>query len=191
MKNEAIISHEQINQLASGDQEAFRSFFDKAYPLIYRFTHYILPHQEDCREVVSEVFYKIWEQREKLPFINDLKAWLYILSRNEAYHYWKQKEKIYTVSINDMPIELAVDRTANDAQIIEEEMIGVYNQAIAELPDRCKLIYLMVREEHLSYKEIAEILSISTGTVEQQMHIAIQKIITVVRKFYPALGMNK
>ncbi|MDH6341843.1 RNA polymerase sigma-70 factor (family 1) [Parabacteroides sp. PFB2-12] len=191
MKNGAIISKDLINQLASGDQKAFRSFFDKAYPLIYRFTHYILPHQEDCREVVSEVFYKVWEQREKLPLINDLKAWLYIITRNEAYHYWKQKEKNHTFSINDLPIELAVDPAANDAGIIEEEMVGVYNQAISELPDRCKLIYLMVREEHLSYKEIAEILSISTGTVEQQMHIAIQKIIAIVRKSYPALGVNK
>lgn len=67
-------------------------------------------------------------------------------------------------------------------------MLDVFNKAVAELPERCKLIFLMVREQHLKYKEIAEILSISEGTIEKQMNIATRKILSIVRKYYPFIG---
>lgn len=191
MKETDFISEVLIKHIVAGDREAFRLFYDIAYPIVYRFSRYFLSNKNDCEEVVSEVFYIIWKQRDHLLSIKDLKAWLYIVSRNEAYHYLKQKERYFNISIDDIPIELYVDIGTIDGKLIEDEMLKVYNTAVAELPERCKLIYLMVREERLKYKEIAHILSISEGTVEQQMNIAIRKIITVVKKHYPFLSFKK
>lgn len=186
MKNELpVISEALLRKISHGDRHAFRDFYDMTYPVIYHFIHYFLPGKNDCEEVVSEVFYIVWKQRETLLFLNNLKAWLYIVCRNEAYRYLKQKEKHFNISIDDLPVELSVDASAIESKLIEEEMLDVYNAAVAGLPERCKLIFLMVREQQLKYKEIAQILSITEGTVEQQMNIAIRKIVTVVREFYP------
>jgi RNA polymerase sigma-70 factor (ECF subfamily) len=190
MKDPNFIPEALVKQIVSGDQVAFRSFYDRVYPTVYRFIHYFLFNKNDCEDVVSEVFYIIWKQRETLLSIRDIKAWLYIVSRNEVYSFLKQKEKSLHVSIDDIAVELYIDTTAIDGKLIEEDMLKVYNSAIAELPERCKLIFLMVREEHLKYREIAEILSISEGTVEQQMHIAIRKIVEIVKKHYPSLGLK-
>lgn len=183
-----IISKLLIRKISLGDQDAFRIFYDITYPFIYHFTHYFLPAKSDCEEVVSEVFYIIWKQRNKLESINDLKSWLYIVSRNAVYHYFKQKKQFSNISIDDLPVELSVDASAIENKIIEDEMLDVFNKAVAELPERCKLIFLMVREQHLKYKEIAEILSISEGTIEKQMNIATRKILSIVRKYYPFIG---
>ena len=188
MKRVSFISEALLKQVITGDRKAFRSFYDLSYPLVYRFVYYFLPHKEDCEEVVSEVFYNIWKQKEYLLSIDNLKSWLYIVSRNEAFHYIKQKEKYANISIDDMAVELSVDASSIDGQMIEKEMLYVYNSAIEELPERCKLVFLMVREERLKYKEIAEILSIKEGTVEQQMNIAIRKVMASVKKIYPYLG---
>jgi len=188
MKGNNFISEILVKQVMSGNRLAFQTFYDVLYPIVYQFIHYFLPGKNDCEEVVSEVFYIVWKQRQSLLEIRDLKAWLYIVSRNEAYHYIKLKEKHTNISIDNLPIELHIDSSAIDGKLIDEEMLKVYNTAVGKLPERCKLIFLMVREERLKYKEIANILSISEGTVEQQMNIAIRKIVKTVQQFYPHLG---
>ena len=177
-------------RIASGDRDAFRSFYDIIYPQVYRFIHYFLPNKADCEEVVSDVFFIFWKERNSLLDIKDLKAWIYIVCRNEAYHYLKQKEKNSNISIDDMPVELLIDRNNVEGEMIEEEMLDVYNGAVSELPERCKLVFLMIREERLKHKEVARILSITEGTVEQHMNIDIRKIVESVRKYYPSLSFN-
>lgn len=191
MKETEFISEALLKHVLSGDRVAFRSFYEIIYPTVYRFTHYFVPNKEDCEDVVSEIFYILWKQREALLAIDDLKAWLYIVSRNEAYHFLKQKDKYISISIDHLPVELSVDTASIEGRLIEKEMLTIYNAAVAELPERCKLIYLMVREERLRYKEIARILSITEGTVEQQINIALRKIVTEVKKHYPHLRFRK
>lgn len=190
MRDVYFISEYVLERISSGDRDAFRSFYDIIYPLVYRFIHYFLPNKVDCEEVVSDVFFIFWKERCSLTDIKDLKAWIYIVCRNEAYHYLKQKEKNSNISIDDMPIELLIEKRNMEGDIIEYEMLDVYNNAVSELPERCKLIFLMIREERLKYKEVAQILSISEGTVEQQMNIAIRKIVEIVRKYYPFLDFK-
>ncbi|MDR2809223.1 MAG: sigma-70 family RNA polymerase sigma factor [Tannerellaceae bacterium] len=191
MEESSFISEILLNRIASGDQRAFQSFYDIVYPTVYRFTRYFLHNENDCEDVVAEVFYIIWKQRDTLLSIQDLKAWLYIVSRNEAYAYLKQKEKYFNISIDDIEIKLYVDTTAIDSKLIEEDLLNILNKAIDDLPERCKLIFLMVREERLKYKEIAHILSITEGTVAQQMHIAIRKIASIIYKYDPSLRFNR
>lgn len=187
MEKEKFIAEEVLRQIASGDQKGFRVFYEATYPLLFRFAYYFLADKKDCEEVVSDIYFSIWKQKEYLLSIRDLKAWLYIVCRNEAFHFIKQKRRYANISIDDLPIELSIDANSADGQLIEKEVLHSYNEAIAGLPERCKLIFLMVREEHLKHKEIAKILSIKEGTVEQQMNIAIRKLIAAVHKTHPVL----
>lgn len=189
--NDTLISNKLLNSISLGDARAFRTFYDITYPVIYRFIHYLLPSKEDCEETVSEVFYIIWKQREALLDVVDFKSWLYIVCRNEAFRFIKQKKKYESLSLDDIQVDLLIDPAFVDGQLIEEEMQHIYNAAVAKLPSRCKLIYLMVREEKLKYKEIARILSVSEGTIEQQMNIAIKKIVSAVRIHYPHIKRPK
>ena len=66
-------------------------------------------------------------------------------------------------------------------------MMQVYQFAVDKLPERCKNVFLMVREQKLSHKEVSEIMGITPGTIEIQMNIAIKKIINIVKNYYPKL----
>lgn len=186
-----FLSDTILHQIASGNNDAFKYFFELIYPEVYKFVHYFIMGKYDCEEVVSEVFYIIWKERESLVKIQDLKAWIYTICRNEAFHFIKQKEKYRNISIDQIPVELAIEPMSIDGRVIEEEMISVYNAAVKTLPERCKLIFLMVRDDKLKYKEIAKILSISERTVEKQMNIAIRKVVFIVKKYYPTLSYRK
>jgi RNA polymerase sigma-70 factor (ECF subfamily) len=175
-----------LRKVTDGDHSAFRAFYEIIYPVVYQFVRCFLSAGEDCREVVSEVFYIIWKHRGKLMSLKNIRSWLFIVSRNEVYHFLKQKEKYGFISIDDMPVELQVDAT--DDGFIDDEMLVIYRNAVNKLPERCKLIFLMAKEEHLKYREIAEILSITEGTVAQQMNSAIRRITVIVKQQYAESG---
>ena len=184
MKNEFILKT-LLSHVAKGDYASFRELFDIQYATVNRFVGYFLPNKEDREEVVSEVFCILWKRREELIEIEDLNAWLFIISRNESFHYLKQKEhQRQNISIDELPIDLYIDTNEVDSDLLDAEMTEVYNKALSELPERCKLIFLLAREERMKNKEIAQALSITEGTVEQQMNIAIRKMLDAVSRYY-------
>lgn len=191
MSENNFVAASLIERITQGDQCAFRFFYDITYPIVYRFVHYFISGKRDCEDVVSEVFHTVWKQRDTLSEVHDLKAWLYIVGRNEAYHFLKRKDRYAQTSIDDLPVELKVEAISAEDYLIEKDMLSVYNEAVVSLPERCKLIFLMVREDGLRHKEIAKILSITEGTVEQQMNIAIRKIVELVKKYYPFVVRNQ
>ena len=69
-----------------------------------------------------------------------------------------------------------------------QEMRELFNLAIDELPEKCRLIFLMIREEGLSTKEVAKILSIQESTVRVQMMIAVEKLIKRLNSDFPDIS---
>lgn len=180
---------EQLLQaIANGNKKAFRYFYDRFYPTIYRFTRYFLSCGADCDEVVSEVFCIVWYNRDSMTGIKNIEAYLYTVCRNEAWRLLKQQEKYQNISIDEMPVELSIHTESVENKLQEEEMFELFRVAVNKLPDRCKLIFLMSREEKLKNKEIARILNITEGTVEQQMNIAIKKIMGFVKMYDPVFN---
>jgi RNA polymerase sigma-70 factor (ECF subfamily) len=177
-----LVPEALLKKVSDGDHGAFRAFYEIMYPVVYRFVRCFLPAGEDCKDVVSTVFYIIWKQRETLMTLNNLKSWMFIICRNEVFYFLKQKGKYRFISIDDMLVELQIDTA--DAGFVDDEMLVIYRNAVNELPERCKLIFLMAKEEHMKYREIADILSITEGTVAQQMNNAMRKIAEIVRRYY-------
>lgn len=91
------------------------------------------------------------------------------------------------VSIDDMFVDIPFATSSVEDVMTEKEMMQVYQFAIDKLPERCRNVFLMVREQKLSHKEVSEIMGITPGTIEIQMNIAIKKIISVVKTYYPKL----
>lgn len=174
-----------VEEVAVGNLAAFRKFYDLAYPAAHRFVGYFLSVKEDREEVLSEVFFIVWKCRTSLTEVKNLKSWLYTVCRNETFRYLKHEKKYRGVSIDDMPVDLHVDVAATDTALVESEMFEHFRRAVDELPERCKLIFLMAREEKMKHAEIAEILSVTEGTVAQQMSKAIGRIVEAVGKYFP------
>lgn len=184
MKNNTLETDRIVQLVSEGNQRAFADLFNLYYANLYRFVRYFLA-ESDAEDVVSEVFVALWNNRAKLLLINNFNSYVYTMARNEAYAHLRLQNKIQNVSLDDMPVSLSICEESAEGRIIEEEMIEVYNKAVAQLPERCKLIFLMVREEKLKYKEIADILQITTGTIEQQMNQAIKRISVTIEQAYP------
>lgn len=177
-----------LKLISNDDQKAFERFYFHYYEKIFRFSYYIIQDKDACREVVSNVFFSAWQSRKKLPDVRNIETYLYVVTRNEANRYLKRKCSHNDFSLEEIPLqfESSVDPSPEEA-LQAKEITELVNRVVNELPERCRLIFLMKRQEGLSSKEIAEILSINESTVRVQIKIALDKIISSLRLYYPEL----
>ena len=112
---------------------------------------------------------QLWENRIKFEKINDVKAYLYTITRNSCLSTLKKELK--NIELND---SLKEEVAEFDFNILEEEIYSVLIEALNALPEKCKEIFELSCIEGMKYKDIAEQLHISVNTVKSQRAYAIE-----------------
>ncbi len=169
-----------INELMHNDEYAFKKMYYSYYAQLCQFAFLFLKSKELSEEVVSDVFLKIWINREKLRKIKNIKSYLYTAVRNQSIDYIRLQKPYEKDAIGIYEIEIvSTDPIAEDT-IMQNEKKELLQKAVDELPEKCRLILRMHLNDQLSYKEIAEILNISRKTVETQITIAIRKLQNII-----------
>lgn len=157
-------------------------FFHRLFRLIYS----IVRQKEAAEELTNDVFIQLWKSRQKLQHIENPEVYLFVCAKNRAYAHLKAKKPI-TDSLDDLrDFDLQLERSPEDI-LISSEMVQRINAAIRQLPPKCKLIFLLIKENNLKYREVAEILDISEKTVETQMNIAFKKLCRSIPFALPAI----
>jgi RNA polymerase sigma-70 factor (ECF subfamily) len=158
------------------DQQAYKELFLILYPSLFNFTSGIIKSKPAAEEIISDVFIKIWEKRQELDLIVNLKVYCYVIAKNLALNYLEKQKRIATVNIEDFTDTLTEVFIDPEQLMITSEMLERIKTAIDALPARCKMIFNLVKENDFKYTEAAEIMNISVKTVENQLAIALKKI---------------
>ena len=164
-----------INRIIEGDQIAFKAFFEQYYPLLIEFSRYFVKSNQNAEEVVTDVFVKVWYNREKLLEIKDLKAYLFTLTKRESLNYIRNNKlnnKLF-VQLDD---QLKITVVNPEYEYLYAEILEVLNNAINDLPEKCRLVFQMVKEKGMKYKEVAALLEISEKAVEMHVSKALHRI---------------
>lgn len=127
-----------------------------------------------AKDVIQEVFLKLWEHRESIHSIENIEAWLYRLTENKVIDFLRKaaadgrlKEALWNKLPTNPEMEHGVE---------VKEYNYIIQKAIDQLPPQRKLIYYLNREEGLNYQQIANELHISRHTVKNQLSTALQSI---------------
>ena len=173
-----------FKRIANDDQRAFQLFFDYTYMRLYRYVSYFLMDKESYEDVLSDIYLYLWQNRKKLPTIKDYENYLFVCVRNSALKYKSEEEKYQKIRLEDADISGFLERATPEQDILNDELRTILELTINSLPKRCRLIFFMVREEGMTYKEAARVLSISERTVHAQMCIAIKRIGMAIQEYY-------
>lgn len=176
MKNQKKDTKLLVRNIAMGDEVAFRRFFDLYYLDVYRFSSYFVKSTQAIEEIVSDVFCVIWQNRKRIVKIENFEGYLYTITKNKALRYHKFENKTISTETDFIHNNSLFHNETPEYLAIDKELSMALKGAVDKLPERCRLIFLMAREEKLKYKEIAQILSISEKTVNAQMVLAIKKL---------------
>ena len=164
------------SQVAVGDTRAFRQIFDALFSNLTKFSFSFVHSKEAATEIVDELFVQLWVKRADIMKINDLRVYLYTATKNASLNYISKKAKqIELEPYENLQVQMT-DVVSPEQIMITKEILQKIKEAIDSLPPRCKLIFKFVREDGLSYSEVAEILGLSIKTIDAQMVIAVSRI---------------
>lgn len=158
------------------DMKAYEQLFDLLYNGLLRFSYAFVKSNEAAEEIVSDVFVKVWQMRDKLPEIGNLKVYLYTIAKNFSHNYITKHYKNRLLSLDEPELETAIAIGDPEEICISADVLNKIREAIGQLPPQCRIIFQLVKEEGLKYKEVAEVLHISILTVRNQVAIASKKI---------------
>ena len=177
-----------LSSVSSDGRGAFERFYNLYYDQVFRFAYYCLGEKEAFKEVVSDVFFSIWKSKARLKEIDNIDTYLYITVRNEALRHISRSNSVNKIQMDQLYSFEPEEEATPEGMLESQEMRELFNLAIDELPEKCRLIFLMIREEGLSTKEVAKILSIQESTVRVQMKIAVEKLIKRLKSDFPDIS---
>lgn len=170
-------------QASRGDESAFRKIFNLFYDRLRRFALATVKSDEGAVEIVDDVFVKMWKRKESISSIQNLRIYLFAATKNTALNYLSWKAHGKTTEPFDYASADSPSGPSPEQIMIMTEIMAKMNEAVDALPPRCKIIFNMVREDGLKYKEVADILHISVNTVDAQMVIAVNRLKNSVKEY--------
>ncbi|HUW91955.1 MAG TPA: RNA polymerase sigma-70 factor [Bacteroidales bacterium] len=165
---------EIIGRIRRGDKREFETLFRSSYASLVRYAQTILKDSDTSEEIVQELFFRLWQDKESLNISSSLNGYLFKSVHNRCLHYIEHQK--------------VIERHAGEMAATAEETVEPVTEAIyynelqarvawvlERLPDRCREIFRMNRFEGMKYHEIAERLSVSLKTVEANMGRALKE----------------
>ena len=156
--------------------KAYNQLYELLSEGLHRFSYSLIKSNEIAEEIVSDVFIKVWQIRSKLMEIENLRVYLYTIAKNFSLNYIAKNYKNRIISLDTIDVEAVIEVKGPVEMCISADLVRQISQVIRQLPPQCKLIFQLVKEDGLRYKEVAAILDISPLTVRNQLAIAVRKI---------------
>ncbi|WP_373494384.1 RNA polymerase sigma-70 factor [Aquiflexum sp.] len=174
-----------LKGLLKKDKKAFDLIYEMYWKRLFLYAYKIFEDKAICEDVVQEVFIKLWENAEKRE-IQLLEPYLF---RAVKYQISNAIRNLKQTSQIDQVLPLLHTELAPDNLLELEETVEAINNSVEQLPEKCRQIYILSREEHLSNKEIAHQMNISVRTVEAHLYKALSVIKKNIGEVYMWLGL--
>ena len=165
---------DRLRRIRQGDIKQFETLFKSSYISLLNYAQTILKDRDTAEEIVQELFYVMWRDREKIDIMTSINGYLFRAVYNRCIHYIEHQKVV-----SRYESEVKGDRGIDQNDPVEILKYNELHEKIAvileKLPERCARIFCMNRFEGLKYSEIAQQLAISVKTVEANMGKALKE----------------
>ncbi|NLR56817.1 RNA polymerase sigma-70 factor [Chitinophaga polysaccharea] len=181
--------HLLLQKLAAGEQSAFQFLFNQHYKALCYFANSIVANDQEAEDLVQESFSKLWNKRTDFKTAANIKAFLFIATKNACLNFLKSRERL-TIKEKEFSYLQTVD-TGFDPLLTETEVIQQLYNEIEALPTQCRKIFKMSYLEGRKNEDIAVALRISYNTVRAQKLRALKLIRSnlIKKNILPLLGV--
>lgn len=183
--------HKNINNIIKeiaekSDKNAFKEFYRIYFPGLFSFACSILKDKHNAEDVMEDVFLYVWEHRYVLSTVRNVASYLNVTTKNACLNFLQHRDlagKGGIVDPENLGSGISFRYTSNNA--FSDESCNKINAVIDSLPPKRKLVFKLIKDDGLSYKEVASLLEISEKTVENQMLVAFKQLINALSPQFP------
>ena len=167
-----------LHRIAEQDErQAFSMFFKLYHSKLLLLARIFVSSPQEAEDVVSDVLIKLLRNRRQTFNKNNFLGFLYTCVKNQALDHIRKQKKHRNLELNQSNIDFFVQHKSNPCQqLVGKELEKIIFDCVEGLPPRRKLIYKLIKDDGLSYKEVANLLTISVRTVEVQLRFAVRKL---------------
>lgn len=163
-----------LEGLKKGNQDSISFLYKKYYGHVFHFASLYINNESDVKDIVQDVFLKVWSNRSKVDPTQNFENYLFIITRNHIFNIKRQiKNKFTFITTLDA---LDIYSEAFDEDLEMKEVKEIIEEVIDSLPNRQKEIFILSRKYSLTNRSISEQLKISIKTVESHMTKALATI---------------
>jgi RNA polymerase sigma-70 factor (ECF subfamily) len=171
-----------IAGIRRGSTASFEQLFRAHHPEMCAFATRMVGRTDVAEDLVQEVFLYVWRHREAWDVQTSARQYLYSSVRHAALRYLRH-ERVVQQHVPETVALFARSPRPTDADLSASEIVSAVRAAIERLPDRCRLVFTLHREQGMSYLEVAEVMGISPKTVDVQMGRALKALRLSLRSF--------
>ncbi len=181
-----------VQKLKQGDESAYISLFNEYYVSLCAYSRRYVGRKDIAEEIVSDTFFKIWDNRKKLEIKSSVKSYLFQAVANNSLYYLrklKREEKIedyFQESESENIGFKEVAENLTEQSLIIQELTSRIEDAINQLPQQQQTAFRLKRFEGKKNKEIAEEMGLSVKTVEMHLSKAILFMRSKLKDYLPA-----
>ncbi len=185
----SLPSDEQLlERFAQGDQEVLEELFQRYRQLAYRVAYRLLGNEADALDAVQDGFVKALVNLSTFQGRSSFKTWLLRVISNAALDLGRQRSRKEPLSLDGIGTEdreqITPQTISNPARELErQDLRHLLDKALATLPEAQRQTFVLHAEAELSYREVAETLQISIGTVMSRLFYARQKLRTYLSQW--------
>ena len=154
-------------------KDQYEACFRTYYKQLVVFAYKIVYRQDVAEDMVQQVFLNVWEHLEQMEIDKGILSYLYQSTRNRCLNHLNSAHQSSTMHVEEHSHEPIASA---ETGVETKELLRQIKAAIQELPEKCREVFLLSREQGLTYKEIAATLDISVKTVENQMGKALKHL---------------
>lgn len=172
----SIASDSTLWQFCQADDlKAYTALFDRYAGKLYKQIYPYIKDEMQAEELVMDLLFRIWEKRHDGIMQADVAAYLYRSAQNEVLKYLRQKIP-KKISIHTIPENKLIDSNKTDRLLIDSDLQRIYETSIAQLSPQRRAVFLLNREQQMTYKQIAQSMNLSINTIENYMVSALRQL---------------
>jgi RNA polymerase sigma-70 factor (family 1) len=180
-----------LQKIQLGDQAAFKEYYHAQFFRLYQFAYSFVRTKEVSEEIVNDVFMALWQKREQLFTIININVYLYVAVKNASLNHLRKNNIKVPLSLDDLSVDHFPLVPDPELLLTQRELQQHIREAIEQLPPRCRLIFKLVKEDGLSYKEVGSILDVSVKTVDTQLYLALKKLAAILQPLSGSFNRKK
>lgn len=162
--------NEILHRVRNHDREAFEQIYRHYQSQLRLFVLKYVKSFQRAEDIVQDAFLKIWEGREHIDPEKNFPGYLWTITKNLVFKFLKE-----TAHNADRVEEIIMDGTiTGDIRLESKELQNEIRKAILQLPERRREIFLLCKEENLSYDEVSQKLGISRNTIKEHMVLSLR-----------------
>ena len=158
---------------------SFEDLFRQQYPYVCQIVYRYIRDKSKVEDIAQEIFTELWIKKDVIHIHTSIPAYLRRMAISRALNYIRDTKK-YNWDELDVTVESVQESIVQDPsaihQLEESDLRKRIDEVVQQLPEKCRIVFMLTRNDELSYAEISRQLNISIKTVENQIGKALKML---------------